>query len=449
MIQHTQVEDLGALADLPTIEFVDADLSSVSKLPRTALPSLRKLDLLGAPVSEKLVADFQKLNPQCEVRHDWEAVLQKALSGADRVRVIPPKEGRPVDPGRVLAEERDAKAVSELSASFVVDDSTEPFHCMCSGSPWLEFYRGDQLLATIPVQHGFGIRWEGWPADRVLIPHGQDTLSNWLARRGVKGPKMELAQKRERERAESHRLEVVQAIAPAAVVDDLKKARSVDDAVSAFTKNLSDAAQRAEICLRLFGADFGSWSKADPIDDLLKGRLLPGVPEEVMASVKLEPHMQASNGLGRWLFFERKWSNWKPDDLEKVLTVVGRDGLTHPRDVNRRKTIIALGEIHTESAKKLLRAVLRGELSPRPLPEGSEVEAGGMVTYTPEPKGLPQNCSDAAHAAIWLARLEDDETKPDVQKLLGALQGEERAALRQALHGKGQDPDPNTPPARP
>jgi hypothetical protein len=304
------------------------------------------------------------------------------------------------------------------------------------------------LLATIPVQHGFGIRWEGWPADRMLISHGQDTLSDWLARRGVKGPKMELAQKRERERAESHRLEVVQAIVPAAVIDDLKKARSAEDAVSAFTRNLSDAAQRAEICLRLFGADFGSWSKADPIDGLLKERLLPDVPEEVMASIKFEPRMQASNGLGRWLFFERKWSTWKPDDLEKVLNVVGRDGLTHPRDVNRRKTIIALGGIRTESAKKLLRAVLRGELSPRPLPEGSEVEAGGMVTYMPEPKGLPEHCSDATHAAIWLARLEDGDAKPDMQKLLGTLQGEERAALQQALDGKGQDPHPN-PPARP
>jgi hypothetical protein len=59
-----------------------------------------------------------------------------------------------------------------------------------------------------------------------------------------------------------------------------------------------------------------------------------------------------------------------------------------------------------------------------------------MVTYTPEPKDLPQQCSDPTLAAICLVRLGDEDSKPDVQKLLDTLQGEEHAALEQALAAK-------------
>ena len=59
-----------------------------------------------------------------------------------------------------------------------------------------------------------------------------------------------------------------------------------------------------------------------------------------------------------------------------------------------------------------------------------------MVTFTPEPEGIPAKCSDRTHAAIWLVRLGDVGARPAVDQLRPELTGEERSALDQALTGK-------------
>jgi hypothetical protein len=431
-IAFTPVEDLTALGELPALEIVEAQMSAVRLLPEKSMASLQKVNLLGTAADERAVAAFQKINPQCEVGYDWEAPLQKMLASSDRVRVVLPRREQADDRDKPLAEEKDAGAIAELVGAFIVDQPSQPFHCMCDGSPWLEFYRGDKLLTTISVQHGLAIRWsDGWPADRRLVGRGQDTLTAWLAHRGARGPAEELLRSREAERAGAKRMESLRGILPATVFDALEKARDETSAAAAFTDNLA-AGERAEAYLRLFGCDLGSWSHGDQFDGLIREQLLPQIAATDLAAVKLVPGTQATNGLARWLFFERKWKEWKRPQLDAVLETTAREGLTHPRPENRRKTIIALGEMGNDTARQLLRMVLRGELQPRALPADAEAEIGGMVTFIAEPQGLPSSCPDNVHAAICLAKLADPKTKEERKTLIKTLKGEERIALEKA-----------------
>jgi len=304
---------------------------------------------------------------------------------------------------------------------------------MCCGEPSIEFYRGKELAVSLSMHHGRSLRWEGWPGDGELTKASGESLSQWLAEHGAKKPAEDLARSRESERVAKRRQEMIMAIVPRETFDALAKAQNEGEAADAFRKHITGDSKRAEIYLRLYGCDLGSWGHADSIDDLLREKLLPKVPVKSLAQVNLKPGEQAANGLARWLIFEGKWREWPAAQLERVFGIVAREGLTHPRDTNRRKTLLALGEMASPKARVLLRAVLRQELKVRPLPEDLQAEVSGMVTFRPEPKGIPNDCPDQVHAAIWLARLKDEETKAEIAELVGTLSGENQKAVKEAL----------------
>ena len=186
----------------------------------------------------------------------------------------------------------------------------------------------------------------------------------------------------------------------------------------------------------MFGSDDGAWSTSDQWDEITKDQLIPKVPSAALSAVKLEPNSQEAKGLARWLYFERKCKDWPKKEMAQILEPTAREGLTHPRDINRRKTIIALGELGGPTAVKLLTAVLRKQIEPRKLAEGTEAEPGGMIAFIPEPEGLPAECADSVHAAIWLAKLKDADTRREIETLAMTLKDEEKASLSKALGGK-------------
>lgn len=436
-LDRSAVSDLSGLADLPAISHVDADSSAVAKLPAKNIPTLVRLHAIGSKIEEKDAAAFRALNPQCAVSTGWQAAMEAALKGITRIRV---RSGgachRDLKAEKTHLEVKDAAEITKIIAMFAVNDERSGGHCMCCGEPTIEFYAGEKLAVSLSMHHGVGLRWnDGWPGDGKLERHSGEAISAWLAKSGVSGPADELAENRERAKAAERRQWAMKVILPAEALKALDKADSAESAAVGILKNVPEK-QRAEVFLRMLGCDDGAWSTSDQWDELVKDSLLPKLTVAELAAIKLDPNEQATKGLARWLYFERKYKDWPKKEMALVLEATAREGLIHPRNINRRKTIIALGELGGPKAVELLTSVMRKQIEPRKLADGLEAEPGGMVAFIPEPGGLPDECADFVHAAIWLAKLKDPQTKAEIEMLGATLKDAEKAALEKVLIGK-------------
>ena len=144
--------------------------------------------------------------------HPWTRALRAELDGADRL-VVRSNGNEP----KVLLEVADAAQVRELIDGLHVDAASSGRWCACSGDPVLEFYCGERSLARVSVQHGTAIRWVGepWDGDGHLVGDSGPFLCDWLAARGVSGPKWEVEwAKRKRREDRIHRERWVAAIPP-------------------------------------------------------------------------------------------------------------------------------------------------------------------------------------------------------------------------------------------
>jgi hypothetical protein len=121
-----------------------------------------------------------------------QASLDGLLASVTRVRVIAGGVVRGKAMGtEVLLETAGAADVADFRACLkIVEDPRTFGHCMCFGNPALELYAGEDLAATIGFHHGRSIRWEAWKHD-ALLQDGNE-LVNWLAERGVTGPRQEV-----------------------------------------------------------------------------------------------------------------------------------------------------------------------------------------------------------------------------------------------------------------
>lgn len=131
-----------------------------------------------------------------------QASLDRLLASVTRVRVIAGGMARGKAMGtEVLLETADATDIAAFRACLkIVEDPRTFGHCMCHGNPALELYAGDELAATLGFHHGRSIRWEAWKHDAVL--QDGSGLVNWLAERGVTGPRQEVeALKRQQEQS--------------------------------------------------------------------------------------------------------------------------------------------------------------------------------------------------------------------------------------------------------
>jgi Tfp pilus assembly protein PilF len=84
----------------------------------------------------------------------------------------------------VVLETSDPSALAALRETLrVIEDPSTFDHCGCLGGPTLELYSGQDLIATIGLQHGHSIRWAKWKHDARLC-NGQ-SLNDWLVRHGI------------------------------------------------------------------------------------------------------------------------------------------------------------------------------------------------------------------------------------------------------------------------
>lgn len=112
----------------------------------------------------------------------WTRHLHAAVRGADRVLV---RTGgtchRHPENERILLETTDKTEIEAITSRLRVRRSWSWMHCMCCGTPTIEFYKGDKLLAMIGVHHGESLRWPGvWSRDAMLTAESRDQLNRWL-----------------------------------------------------------------------------------------------------------------------------------------------------------------------------------------------------------------------------------------------------------------------------
>jgi hypothetical protein len=111
--------------------------------------------------------------------------LDELLPKVTRARVVANGMYRGRATGsEVVLETSDPGALAALRDTLrIVEDASTFTLCACLGGPTLELFSGQDLVATIGVQHGHSIRWAAWKHD-ARLRDGQ-ALIDWLTRYGV------------------------------------------------------------------------------------------------------------------------------------------------------------------------------------------------------------------------------------------------------------------------
>lgn len=111
--------------------------------------------------------------------------LDELLPNVTRVRAIASGMFRGRATGsEVVLETTDRKTLADLRQILrIVGDPATFTHCGCLGGPTLELFAGEELVATIGLQHGHSIRWARWKHD-ARLGNGA-ALNNWLTRGGI------------------------------------------------------------------------------------------------------------------------------------------------------------------------------------------------------------------------------------------------------------------------
>jgi hypothetical protein len=273
VVESTAVRDLTPLADLPQLERVLANQSLVERLPQGDLSALRELSVVAARVPTEAIGEFRRSHPQVRVRHGWNESLRDALVGVTRVRVRPGDEftlGNEQTPPSY--ESNDAAEIAELLRMFEVGEDRAGVICGCLCGASFELFNGDHLLETAHLVCNNMLRWSGWPSDGLLEPAHAAALLDWLAARGVTGPRDE----ERRAKARGEAFERKSARATAGWNAKLLKCFEQDGKVAsqnpgykgrlfpaALSAELIVSGDRIRLLLRILGADTGSWSGLD------------------------------------------------------------------------------------------------------------------------------------------------------------------------------------------
>lgn len=294
-VTSSGVVDLRPLGTLPALRRVLASGNPVRWLPEGPCPALRELNVLSTTLSPGDVTAFRRSHPRAAVWRDWNETLRLVLAGADGMRVRAEHvDGRSVTQSAVH-EERDRGAIERIIGWLEVDEPEERWHCGCLGDPWLEFTRDGRSVATVSFHHGLSIRWQegepGWPGDAALRPANAAALVDWLAARGVTGPREEIEEGRrevEREGRKTGRMTAGMSprlrevflegrsgwvsftpTDPGGTGTDADAPSEADSAepphplAEALSEELPDPADQARLLLAVLGTDNGSWTRLE------------------------------------------------------------------------------------------------------------------------------------------------------------------------------------------
>jgi hypothetical protein len=432
----TGVSDLRPLAGHPHLEVIDADYSRVEQLPlERSLPAMRRLELLSTLVSDAAVAEFARKNPRCRINRHFLPKLTPRLTGVDRLRV------RDTDnPTRTSYVERDPAAVRAFVGQIKMDDSQHGGHCLCVGWPALEFYRQDQLVATLSVQHWARLRWSGWPEDGVMTADCAAFVRKWLADHSS-----EIRTTQEREQAatneEARESERFGAPFPPDVRplltersghrpsrEGLRRFFAAepgdpvfgDIIVREIVAKMPDEVALTIACCRALGSLEGmtaSWNVSSNQEQrAIAAALSVGGDAFAEALEKIKGEPRALSGAARLYFYAKMSQRLSPETRRKWTARLAEVVVADKHTRNQPDLLRALTRFDDPETVALLKDILQGK-------KGVE----GTNDWTEEP-------SLRVQAALTLARQSRAEIKPQVQaQLPNASTPINRAGLEVAL----------------
>jgi hypothetical protein len=111
--------------------------------------------------------------------------LQTLMAGADRILIKESgvRECKAIKDVVVLSIVNPAD-INTFSDLLEIHEPKQWFHCMCYGDYAVEFYAGQQLLATISLHHGASMRYDKWYGDAELSKSG--LLLQFMEERGLR-----------------------------------------------------------------------------------------------------------------------------------------------------------------------------------------------------------------------------------------------------------------------
>lgn len=375
----------------------------------------------------------------------WKVRLLEQVREADRLVVWDHAYDRGSDePQRVNHfEVNDPAEVSDLLARIDIDEPASTGHCMCTGSPHVDFMVGSEVVATLSLHHGVRLRWEGvWPADAELTRASAFDVCGWFKERGISGPWIELRGQVDRSLAYQRRTMKIRNILPTELADRFLRIQDQGEAIDLFRSAEQDEAVLAGWCLRILGCDNSSWDHIDQVTraDELATKVMPMLGQEACGSALqahaiVQPDRDACYGAGRVLFFFGGWENFTRESLNECLPVLAPISLRHPRKRNRQMVMWALSKI--EGGDDPLRWVLNGNVTPESIPSDLASEPDGNVYSRELADNEPVDASDRAYAAWLLAELGITDVRDIVERLESGSSGSDQLTFRHALKAMG------------
>ena len=427
-IEATGITDLTPLARLSKLQWLSADESPIARIPTDPLPSLEYASLLSTQVNPAGTEAFCKANPACKVYRHWIEPLRETLAPCTRVCV----QNGWTPEGDTSFECRDAEAVRAILEFTEIDEGRSHGECSCSGLPQFEFYQGDTLRARIGLKHAAALYWPAtWPADAKLTARSAERYCKWLAARGVRYPELERTRPERTLAAARQRLAAYRSLLPPQVSPETPP----EEFAAALRAAVADEIDRAVLCFKLFGCDDAPWSLCTAVDETIKDCLLPQVSADarLAAARRVLDEPKGANGAARWLLGEGGWADHAIEQLDDMVPKLAERALSHPRQIARRRTLIALGKMGTQTALGLLRRVLAGAVAGRATMDDYEEVLPGKTTYGPGDLKFDKSASDQACAASLLAECGDAPSAARIRTLAAGAEDADKELYEKAL----------------
>lgn len=118
------------------------------------------------------------------MRGNPNSAFSAMASGADRIVVSegPMAEGEPES-----VSISDAATIRSISGAFRFDSTGVSgfLRCRCAGHHRIEFFEGEEMLASMTVHHGTKVRWNRFKGDSPLTIDARASLSEKLTALGL------------------------------------------------------------------------------------------------------------------------------------------------------------------------------------------------------------------------------------------------------------------------
>jgi hypothetical protein len=247
--------------------------------------------------------------------------LYESIKQSDRMVI---KEyGR--DGEAILFESSDRQDLESFSKSLVLVKPLPGtlFHCMCSGSPVVYFYKGTNETVHVSNHHGKSIRCSLWTSDVNI--EDIDKWAQWFDEHGISSIKEAIAESKIRMEEIRKEREAWEKVMPEELLPTWKKyvdystgTEKIRPIAKKLKRVIPDQNERILVLLQWFGSGAGPWSGYPSYEGTVETMLLDYSTSEILSAIQSVSLTHAQIEGGARLFGGWDFSKERPDDLNEV-----------------------------------------------------------------------------------------------------------------------------------